>query len=85
MELHSVPKKVLVGTSLEDAMANVSATITFETGITKEVPAAELGFVAVPNMDQVGVKTLVAISQQDIQERELQYSYRRSGSVQRGR
>ena len=61
MELHSVPKKVLVGTSLEDAMANVSATITFETGITKEVPAAELGFVAVPNMDQVGVKTLVAI------------------------
>lgn len=37
MELHSVPKKVLVGTSLEDAMANVSATITFETGITKEV------------------------------------------------
>ena len=42
-------------------MANVSATITFETGITKEVPAAELGFVAVPNMDQVGVKTLVAI------------------------
>ena len=61
MELHSVPKKVMVGTSLEDAMANVSATITFETGITKEVPAAELGFVAVPNMDQVGVKTLVAI------------------------
>mgnify|MGYP007030230436 FL=1 len=55
MELHSVPKKVLVGTSLEDAMANVSATITFETGITKEVPAAELGFVAVPNMDQVGI------------------------------
>ena len=61
MELHSVPKKVMVGTPLEDAMANVSATITFETGITKEVPAAELGFVAVPNMDQVGVKTLVAI------------------------
>ena len=61
MELHSVPKKVLVGTSLEDAMANVSATITFETGITKEVPAAELGFVAVPDMNQVGQKTLVAI------------------------
>ena len=61
MVLHSVPKKVLVGTSLEDAMANVSATITFETGITKEVPAAELGFVAVPDMKQVGQKTLVAI------------------------
>lgn len=61
MELKSVPKKVLAGTSLEEAMANVSATVTFETGVTKVVPAAELSFVAIPNMDQIGKKTLVAI------------------------
>ena len=61
IELKSVPKKVKVGTSLEEAMANVSATVTFETGITKVVPVAELGLVAVPDMDQTGKKTLIAI------------------------
>lgn len=61
MELKSVPKKVLVGTSLEDAMANISATVTYETGITKVIPASELGLVAIPDMNQTGKKTLVAI------------------------
>lgn len=61
IELKSVPKKVLVGTSLEDAMANISATVTYETGITKVIPASELGLVAIPDMNQTGKKTLVAI------------------------
>lgn len=61
MTLSSVPKKVLLGATLEEAMANVSATVTFETGITKIIPAAELSFVAIPDMDQLGKKTLIAI------------------------
>ncbi len=61
MVLKSVPKKVLAGTSLEDAMANISATVTYETGITKVIPASELGLVAIPDMNQTGKKTLVAI------------------------
>ncbi len=42
-------------------MADVSAIITFEEGVTKTVPAAELTFSAIPDMEQPGVKTLVAI------------------------
>ena len=61
MTLSSVPKKVLLGTTLDEAMANVSATVTFETGITKVIPAAELSFVAIPDIGQIGKKTLVAI------------------------
>ena len=56
MTLSSVPKKVLLGTTLDEAMANVSATVTFETGITKVIPAAELSFVAIPDIGQIGKK-----------------------------
>lgn len=61
MTLQNVPDQVDLGTSLEDAMANVSATVTFEEGVTKVVPAAEIYFTAIPDMDQLGKKTLVAI------------------------
>ena len=61
MELMNVPDEVDLGTSLEDAMANVSAVVTFEEGVTKTVPAAELYFTAIPDMDQLGEKTLVVI------------------------
>lgn len=61
MELHNVPDEVTVGDSLSHAMENVSATVTFEEGVTKEVPAADLMFVSVPDMDKAGQKTLVVI------------------------
>ncbi len=61
MVLNNVPDQVDLGTSLEDAMANVSADVTFEEGVTKTVPASELYFSAIPDMDNLGEKTLVAI------------------------
>lgn len=61
MVLQDVPELVNVGTPLEEAMANVSAIVTFEEGVTKTVPAAELTFSAIPDMEQPGVKTLVVI------------------------
>lgn len=61
MELMGVPSEVLLGTSLEDAMVNVMANVTFEEGVVKTVPATELQFEAIPNMDEVGSKTLVVI------------------------
>jgi hypothetical protein len=61
IELMGVPSEVLLGTILEDAMTNVMANITFEEGVVKTVTAAELQFEAIPNMDEVGQKTLVVI------------------------
>ena len=61
MVLKDVPDQVNVGTPLEEAMANVSAIVTFEEGVTKTVLAAELSFSAIPDMEQPGVKTLVVI------------------------
>ena len=61
MSLNGVPKKVLQGTTLEEAFANVTATVQFETGISKDVPAADLTFQAIPDMMTLGQKTLVAV------------------------
>lgn len=61
MVLQDVPDQVNVGTPLEEAMANISAIITFDEGVTKTVTAAELSISAIPDMEQPGVKTLVVI------------------------
>ena len=61
MVLNDVPDQVNVGTTLEDAMANISAIVTFEEGVTKTVTAAELTISAIPDMEELGVKTLVVI------------------------
>ena len=61
MVLNNVPNEVDKGTSLEDAMANVSATVTYEEGVTKEIPAAELYISAINDMNEVGEKTLTVI------------------------
>ena len=61
MTLNGVPKKVLQGTSLEDAFANVSATIQFEQEVTAIVKYADLTFQAVPNMNTLGKKTLIVV------------------------
>lgn len=60
MVLQNVPQYVDAGTSLEEAMAGVTAEVTFEDEATKIVSASELSFTAIPDMDTPGVKTLVA-------------------------
>ena len=59
MTLNSVPKKVLLGSKIEEAFANVTATVQFEQGVSKDIPAAELSFQAVPDMNSLGTKTLL--------------------------
>ncbi len=61
MELTGVPSEVLVGQTLEEAMANVTATVTFEEGVTATVTAENLQFEAIPNMTDLGQKTLVVL------------------------
>lgn len=61
MTLANVPDDVERGATLEEAMAGISATVTFEEGVTKIVPAAELYFSAIPDMDEPGEKTLIVI------------------------
>lgn len=60
MTLNGVPKKVLQGTSLEEAFANVTATIQFEQEVSAIVNVSELTIQAVPDMFSLGTKTLVA-------------------------
>ena len=60
MTLNGVPKKVLQGATLEDAFANVTATIQFEQEVSATISAKDLTFQAVPDMNSLGKKTLVA-------------------------
>ena len=61
MSLNGVPKKVLQGATLEEAFANVTATVQFETGVSLDVTAKDLTFQAIPDMSNLGTKTLVAV------------------------
>ena len=61
MVLNGVPKKVLQGTTLEEAFANVTATVQFEQEVSATVKASDLTFQAIPNMNSLGKKTLVAV------------------------
>lgn len=61
MVLNNVPAEVDENTPLEKAMENVSATVTFEEGITKVIPAKELYFSAISDMDVSGTKNLIVI------------------------
>lgn len=61
MVLQNVPAQISLGTSLEEAMTNISAIVTFEEGVTKTVAASELSFSAIPDINQTGDKTLVAV------------------------
>ena len=60
MVLNNVPKKVLLGTTFEAAVANISATVTYEDGMKKDVAADELTLQHVPDMTTTGKKTLIA-------------------------
>ena len=61
MEVTGVPGEVLYGTTFEEAMANVSAIVTYESGLKKTVPAGELLFEAIPDFETLGQKTLVVV------------------------
>lgn len=61
MVLNNVPAEVDENTPLEKAMENVSATVTFGEGITKVIPAKELYFSAINDMDVSGTKNLIVI------------------------
>ena len=60
MTLNGVPKKVLQGVAFEDAFANVTATVQFEQGVSLDVKFADLTFEVIPDMNNLGQKTLVA-------------------------
>ena len=60
MTLNGVPKKVLQGTDLADAFANVTATVQFEQEVSATIKASDLTFQTVPDMYSLGKKTLVA-------------------------
>lgn len=61
MTLNNVPDEVDLGTSLDDAMQNVSAEVTYEEGVKKTIPASELYFSAINDMNVAGEKTLTVI------------------------
>lgn len=61
MTLNNVPDEVDLGTSLDDAMQNVSAEVTYEEGVKKTIPASELYFSAINDMNVPGEKTLTVI------------------------
>ncbi len=61
MKLNGVPRKVLQGTDLLTAFGNVTATVEFEQGVSKTVPATELTLEAVPDMNELGKKNLVVV------------------------
>jgi len=61
MELKGAPRKVLQGTDLAAITANVTAVVQFEQGVSKTVTAQDLTFEAIPDVNSLGTKTLVAV------------------------
>ena len=61
MTLNGVPKKVMVGTDMETAFANITATVEFEQAVTKTVPATDLTLQVVPDLNTLGTKSIVAV------------------------
>ena len=61
LTLNGVPGEVVAGTEFSEFIANVSATVTFAEGVTKDVTAEELQFEVIPDFEEIGQKTLVAI------------------------
>ena len=62
--LKGVPGKVMQGTVLDSLITSVSAIIDFETGVTKEVSYKDLTFQAIPDLNGLGEKTLIAVYNQ---------------------
>ena len=61
MVLNNVPSEIQQGIELEEAMKNVTATVTYEQDIVAEVPADKLIFNSIPDIADPGKKTLVVM------------------------
>lgn len=61
MILNNVPEEVPLGSDLSKAMQDVSATVTYEEGVTATIPADQLYFVSAPDMSTEGEKNLVVV------------------------
>ena len=61
MTFNGLPNKVLVGTSFEDAIANMTATVQFEQEVAKEVPASDLQMELLTDISQLGTQKFIAI------------------------
>lgn len=61
MILNNVPEEVPLGSDLNKAMEGVSATVTYEEGVTATIPADQLYFVSAPDMSTKGEKNLVVV------------------------
>ena len=61
MTFNGLPNKVLVGTSFEDAIANMTATVQFEQEVAKDVPASDLQMELLTDISQLGTQKFIAI------------------------
>lgn len=61
MTLNGVPSEVVLGTDLDEFLANITATVTFAEGVTKDIPASDLQFEIIPDFTELGQKTLVVV------------------------
>ena len=61
LKLNGLPSKALLGTTFDEAIANLTAEITFEDGMTKTVGIDELELQVIPDFETLGTKTLVAV------------------------
>ena len=61
MTFNGLPNKVLVGTSFEDAIANMTATVQFEQEVAKDVPASDLQIELLTDISQLGTQKFIAI------------------------
>ena len=61
MLLKNVPSEIQQGIALEEAMKNVSAIVTYEQDVIKEVTADQLVFNSIPDIADPGKKTLVVM------------------------
>ena len=61
LTLNGVPTEVIIGTTLEEMLESVTAMVTFENNVTKDIVASDLQFELIPDMTETGTKTLVAV------------------------
>ena len=61
MLLKNVPSEIQQGVALEEAMKKVTAVVTYEQDVIKEVTADQLVFNSIPDISDPGKKTLVVM------------------------
>ena len=61
MILNNVPSEIQQGVALEEAMKGVTAMVTYEQDVIKEVTADQLVFNSIPDISEPGKKTLVVM------------------------